>query len=81
MAIEINANPRRLDLDWHWVAYAMQRGVFLSIQPDAHSVKGVADVRYGVLAGQKGGLTEASNLSSLSRGAFAEWVGKGGNGC
>ncbi len=75
LAIEINANPRRLDLDWHWVAYAMQRGVFLSIQPDAHSVKGVADVRYGVLAGQKGGLTEASNLSSLSRGAFAEWVG------
>ncbi len=74
VAIEINANPRRLDLDWHWVSYAMERGVMLSIQPDAHSIKEIDNIKYGALAGRKGGLTVSSNLSSLSREAFARWI-------
>ncbi|MGI4870984.1 MAG: helix-hairpin-helix domain-containing protein [Janthinobacterium lividum] len=55
--IEINANPWRLDLDWRWVRYAINQGVQLSINPDAHHTSGYADMRYGVLAGRKGMLT------------------------
>lgn len=74
VVIEINANPRRLDLDWKWVEYALEMGVLLSINPDAHSIKGMDDVRYGVLAGQKGGLTAKQNLSSYSLTAFEQFV-------
>nr|HAD50359.1 DNA polymerase/3'-5' exonuclease PolX [Algoriphagus sp.] len=49
VVIEINANPWRLDLDWRWVRYAMDQGVMLSINPDAHEMDGYADMKYGVL--------------------------------
>lgn len=74
VAIEINAHPRRLDLDWRWIAYAMERGAMLSINPDAHAAEGFADVRYGVLAAQKGALTAEKNLSSFSRSAFEQYL-------
>jgi DNA polymerase (family X) len=66
VVIEINAHPRRLDMDWRWVDYAMERGVLLSINPDAHSIDGYKDTYYGVMVAQKGGLTAARNLSSFS---------------
>jgi DNA polymerase (family 10) len=66
VAIEINAHPRRLDIDWRWIYYAMEKGVYLSINPDAHALSGYDDIRYGVLVAQKGGLTNAKNLSSLN---------------
>ncbi len=72
--IEINAHPRRLDLDWSWVPLAMKKNVWLSIDPDAHSLQGLRDVRFGVLSAQKGGLTAACNLSSLSLSAFEDFL-------
>lgn len=66
VVIEINAHPRRLDMDWRWIEYAMERGVLLSVDPDAHSIEGYHDTYYGVMVAQKGGLTAASNLSSYS---------------
>lgn len=74
VVIEINANPRRLDLDWRWVDYALTNGALLSINPDAHSIKGIADLHYGVLAAQKGGLTAKDNLSSFSLQQFEEFL-------
>jgi DNA polymerase (family X) len=74
VVLEINAHPRRLDLDWTWIPAAMEKGVMLSIDPDAHSIEGFADVRYGVLAAQKGGLSRDFNLSSLSLDAFTAWL-------
>ncbi len=56
VAIELNANPYRLDMDWTWIPYAVEKGVKISINPDAHSVTGIDDIRYGVLAARKGGL-------------------------
>ncbi len=56
--IEINANPWRLDLDWRWVHYALEKGVILSINPDAHELEGFEDMKYGVYVGRKGGLTK-----------------------
>ena len=75
VAIEINANPRRLDIDWRWVDYALDKGVMLSINPDAHEISEYANCRYGVLAGQKGGLTKKSNLSSFSLKEFETYLG------
>lgn len=67
VVVEINANPWRLDLDWRWVNYAMEKGVMLSINPDAHEVEGYADMRYGVIAGRKGGLTKDMTFNAKSR--------------
>jgi len=66
VVIEINANPWRLDLDWRWVRYAMDQGVKLSINPDAHEMDGYDDMKYGVLIGKKGGLTSDMTLNTLS---------------
>ncbi|MCC9137932.1 DNA polymerase/3'-5' exonuclease PolX [Pontibacter silvestris] len=64
--IEINSNPWRLDLDWRWVQYALEQGVMLSINPDAHHTSGYHDMRYGVLVGRKGGLTKELTFNTKS---------------
>ena len=64
--IEINANPLRLDLDWRWHQYALDKGVKLSINPDAHRVEGFSDMHYGVLAARKGGLYKEMCLNTFS---------------
>ena len=74
VVIEINANPRRLDMDWSWVDYALQKGVLLSVDPDAHEIKEFDNCRYGVLAAQKGGLTKEKNLSSFSLKEFEAFL-------
>ena len=55
--VEINANPHRLDLDWRLCGYAKEKGVKFSINPDAHSTEGLADVPFGVNVARKGGVT------------------------
>ncbi|WP_276497961.1 DNA polymerase/3'-5' exonuclease PolX [Pontibacter litorisediminis] len=62
--IEINSNPWRLDLDWRYVQYAMEKGVMLSINPDAHHTNGYDDMKYGVLVGRKGGLTKEMTFNA-----------------
>ncbi len=66
VVIEINANPWRLDLDWRWVNYALEQGVMLSINPDAHQMEGYHHMQYGLLAGRKGGLTANMTFNALS---------------
>src|SRR5262249_30852441 len=76
VVIEINAHPRRLDIDWRWIEYAIEKGVMLSIDPDAHSIEGFKDTYYGVMIAQKGGLTKQNNLSSYTLPQFEEFVSK-----
>ena len=64
VAIELNANPYRLDIDWSWIPYACEKGVAISINPDAHSREGIRDIRYGVMAARKGGLSPADCLNT-----------------
>lgn len=66
VVIEINANPLRLDLDWRWHRYALEKGVLLAINPDAHRKEGFHDMKYGVMVGRKGGLTAAKCLNALT---------------
>jgi len=74
VTIELNAHPRRLDMDWRWISYALDKGVMISIDPDAHALEGYEDVKYGVLAAQKAGLTAERNLSSLTLMQFQEYL-------
>ena len=76
VVIEINANPRRLDMDWYWIDYALQKNVILSIDPDAHEIGEFDNCRYGVLAAQKGGLKKDKNLSSFGLKEFEEFLKK-----
>lgn len=76
VAIEINAHPRRLDLDWSWIKKAQYKGAILSINPDAHNIDGYQDVKYGVLAAQKGGLRKENNLSSFSLLEFEAYLNR-----
>jgi len=66
VVIEINANPLRLDLDWRWHRYALEKDVILSINPDAHRKEGFHDMRYGVMIGRKGGLAANHCLNAYS---------------
>jgi DNA polymerase (family 10) len=74
VVIELNAHPRRLDIDWRYIRKAISKGVMISIDPDAHAIEGYADNRYGVLAAQKAGVTKAQNLSSFSLPEFENFV-------
>jgi DNA polymerase (family X) len=74
VAIELNAHPRRLDMDWRWIAYALEQGALISIDPDAHTIAGYDHIRYGVLAAQKAGLKAERNLSSFGLEAFREYL-------
>jgi len=74
VAIEINANPNRLDMDWRWIDYALEKGLMLSINPDAHTIEEFHNIKYGVLVAQKGGLTVDRNLSSYSLKEFEKYL-------
>lgn len=63
--IELNANPHRLDIDWRHLRLALDRGVRISINPDAHSVDGLRDVRFGVGIARKGGATAEAVFNTL----------------
>jgi DNA polymerase (family 10) len=70
VVIEINANPYRLDLDWEWIPYAMEKGVLISVNPDAHSKAGIHDIHYGIAAARKGGLTAEACLNTRDAAGF-----------
>jgi DNA polymerase (family 10) len=71
VAVEINASPYRLDLDWRWAQRAIELGVVLAINPDAHSVEGLEDVRWGVTVARKAG---ARAVDVLNCADIAEFV-------
>ena len=74
VAIELNANPNRLDIDWRYIHYALEKDVLISINPDAHHIDGLDDIKYGVWVAQKAMLTKEQNLSSFSLEAFETYL-------
>ncbi len=70
VAIEINADPYRLDLDWRYLARARAAGVMISIGADAHHLGGLAHVDFGVAMARKGGLGPDDILNSRDVAAF-----------
>jgi DNA polymerase (family 10) len=76
VAIELNANPYRLDLDWTWIQYALEKGVLIAINPDAHSTGGIHDIHYGTLSARKGGLTADKCLTCFELADFERFIKK-----
>jgi len=76
VAIELNANPYRLDIDWRYIDYAMEKGVMVSVNPDAHEKMGYWDMHFGVLSGQKGGLQKSLTLNALNLVEFENYLAK-----
>jgi len=66
VTIELNAHPYRLDIDWRWIPYCLNKGVMISINADAHHKQGYHDMYYGVCVARKGMLTKEMCLNSLS---------------
>jgi DNA polymerase (family 10) len=73
VVIEINANPLRLDLDWRYHRYALEKGVLLSINPDAHRMEGFRDMHYGVYIGRKGGLQASQCLNAFNLDQISDY--------
>jgi DNA polymerase (family 10) len=74
VVIELNAHPRRLDIDWKFIDKALTKGALISINPDAHSIEGFDDCHYGVLCAQKTTLTATKNLSSFNLAEFIAFI-------
>lgn len=74
VAIELNANPSRLDMDWRWINEAISQGVFISINPDAHSIGAIKHTNHGVDSARKAGLPVAYCLNALEVDEFEEWL-------
>ena len=64
--IEINTTPKRLDLDWRHLKYAKEKGVKISIDPDAHSIKGLNSISLGVRMARKGGYAAEEVLNTMN---------------
>ena len=74
-AVELNASPYRLDLDWRLCKRAKELGVPVFINPDAHSVKGLGDIEYGVMVGRKGWLEKSDVMNYLTHQELAMRLG------
>ncbi len=74
VVVEINAHPKRLDMSWRWLEYALSKNVLISIDPDSHSIKEFDNTKYGVLVAQKGMVTAKNNLSSFSLIEFEKFL-------
>jgi DNA polymerase (family 10) len=74
VAIEINAHPWRLDMDWRWCARALELGCLFSIDPDAHSTAEIDNLQWGVLMARKGGVSKDRVLNALSLDEFTRYL-------
>ncbi len=70
VCIEINAHPSRLDLDWRYLHRARDKGIKIPINPDAHVIDGLEDMRYGVGIARKGWLRASDVLNTMSTDAL-----------
>ena len=71
-AVELNASPYRLDLDWRLCKHAKGLGVPVAINPDAHSIRGLSDIAYGVMTARKGWIEPNDTLNALSGADLAQ---------
>ncbi|MFM2189939.1 MAG: hypothetical protein RL491_325 [Bacteroidota bacterium] len=74
VAIELNAHPYRLDLDWRWLNTAVEKGVLISINPDAHHTDGLKDMRFGVNVARKAGVGPQHILNAMDLNTFTHWL-------
>lgn len=66
VSIELNSHPYRLDIDWRWIPYCIEKGVKIAINPDAHHKLGFHDLYYGICVARKGMLEKQNCLNAMS---------------
>jgi DNA polymerase (family 10) len=74
VAVELNAHPYRLDIDWRVCKYAKEKGVTIAINPDAHDPEGLKDTPFGVGIGRKGWLEPGDVLNTRSLEEMREYL-------
>jgi DNA polymerase (family 10) len=74
VAIEINADPQRLDLDWRLCREARDAGVAITIGPDAHSLAGLHNVEFGIGIARKGWLEPQDVLNTRDAEGFLDYA-------
>jgi DNA polymerase (family X) len=74
VAVEINANPWRLDLDWRWHQRGLELGCIFSINPDAHSTSEIDLMQWGLAMARKGGVPPDRVLNALDLGPFRQYL-------
>ena len=74
VALEINANPHRLDLDWTVLRRAKKAGCIFAIDPDAHHTSGIAHNAYGVTIARKGWLGPGDVVNTKTLKQFEAWL-------
>lgn len=74
VVVEINASPKRADLDWRLGRVAQAAGVQTMINPDAHTVEGIDDMQYGVGIARKGWWTKRDVLNTWSLAKVERWL-------
>jgi DNA polymerase (family 10) len=75
VAVEVNGNPWRLDLDWRWLRRGIELGCNFSINPDAHSTSEIASsTRWGLAIARKSGMPADRVINTLDRDSFAHWL-------
>jgi len=76
VAIEINASPFRLDLDWRNIYYARELGCKFAINPDAHSIKGISNIKFGIMIAQKEGLQNNELINNYTETEFVSFLNR-----
>lgn len=76
VSIELNAHPYRLDIDWRWIPYCLEKGVPVSVNPDAHHREGFHDMYYGICAARKGMLTRQTCLNAMNLQEFEAYLAR-----
>ncbi|PIR17123.1 MAG: histidinol-phosphatase [Deltaproteobacteria bacterium CG11_big_fil_rev_8_21_14_0_20_49_13] len=74
VAIELNANPHRLDIDWRLGPYAKSKGLKIAICPDAHTVENMLDMMFGVGSARKGWWTKEDVLNAWELDKLNKWI-------
>jgi DNA polymerase (family 10) len=70
--IELNASPYRLDIDWRYMKHAKEKGVMISINPDAHAATGLAEIFYGIGIARKGWQEKKDILNTRTTAEITE---------
>ncbi len=74
VAIELNANPRRLDLDWRYCKLAKEAGVRLSLNPDAHQLETLSKLKDGIGIARKGWLSCEDFINTLPKNKIIDYI-------
>lgn len=75
VAVEVNGNPWRLDLEWRWLRRGIELGCAFSINPDAHSIGEIASsTRWGLAIARKSGMPADRVINTRDRDSFARWL-------